>query len=269
VAIITSLIRLLGAVMEPFMPGFTDKIAWTMNLPHMDIPDTFTLCVPAGHQINKPAPMFSVITDEAAAHFREKFGGAQADAAAAAAAAAAAGGSAGGSGGAAAPAAAGGAGGKGKGKGGGGAAPAAGAAPDLPDIARVDLRVGQIVKVWPHPDAEKLYCEEIDVGEDKPRQIASGLRPYYTQEQMAGRRICVVCNLKPRPMVGFESQGMVLCAANADRSVVEFIEPPPGAKVGERLMVEGLITDAGPVAEVINPAKKNNPWTNVAPVRVG
>jgi tRNA-binding EMAP/Myf-like protein len=46
-------------------------------------------------------------------------------------------------------------------------------------IAALDIRVGTILKVWPHPEANNLYCEEIDVGEDTPRQIASGLRPFH------------------------------------------------------------------------------------------
>src|SRR3546814_465462 len=60
----------------------------------------------------------------------------------------------------------------------------------------------------------RLYCEEIDVGEDTPRQIASGLAKVYTLEEMQNRRIIVVCNLKPRKLAGFKSCGMVLCATN-------------------------------------------------------
>ena len=48
------------------------------------------------------------------------------------------------------------------------------AAPKLADFYKLDIRVGHIKKVWPHPDSSKLYCEEIDVGEAEPRQIASG-----------------------------------------------------------------------------------------------
>lgn len=235
----------------------------------MDIPDTFTICIPEGHALNKPQPLFSAITEEQVATFRAMFGGAQVEGDGSAAAAAAA---AGGAGGAGAAADAGAAKGK-KGKGGGaGAGAGAAAAPKvdlsgLPDVARVDLRVGVITKAWPHPDSDKLWCEEIDVGEAKPRQVASGLRAFYSQEQMTGRRVLVVCNLKPRPMAGFESQGMVLCAGNADRSVVEFVDPPAGARVGERLTLDGLIPDDAQAAvpEVVNPAKKGNPWTNVAP----
>ena len=61
--------------------------------------------------------------------------------------------------------------------------------PDQPDFTKIDIRVGQINKVWLHPEADKLYCEEIDVGEDAPREIASGLREHYTLEQMEGRKV--------------------------------------------------------------------------------
>lgn len=78
-------------------------------------------------------------------------------------------------------------------------APAKAAAPpaDLPDICKLEFKVGLITKVWVHPDADKLYCEEIDVGEEGgPRQIASGLRPHYSEEEMLGKRVLVVANLK-------------------------------------------------------------------------
>jgi tRNA-binding EMAP/Myf-like protein len=68
-------------------------------------------------------------------------------------------------------------------------------------------------------------------------------------------------------MVGFESQGMVLCASNADRSVVEFIDPPAGAAVGERLLIDGHVSDPGRIDERVNPSAKANPWTAIAPVR--
>lgn len=111
------------------------------------------------------------------------------------------------------------------------------------NINCIDLRVGRIVKVERHPTADKLYVEEIDVGEDTPRPIASGLVPHYSLEEMQDRMIVVICNLKPRNLVGFKSHGMVLCAAgvSADGSEkVEFVEPPPGSKPGDRIVGEGL-----------------------------
>ena len=82
----------------------------------------------------------------------------------------------------------------------GGKAPKKGAPANVnqPDICKLEFKVGQITKVWVHPDADKLYCEEIDCGEETPRQIASGLRPHYTLEQMQGQRLIVVSNLKVR-----------------------------------------------------------------------
>ena len=58
-----------------------------------------------------------------------------------------------------------------------------------PDICKLEFKVGQITKVWAHPDADKLYCEEISCGEAEPRQIASGLRPHYTEKEMLNRRL--------------------------------------------------------------------------------
>ena len=69
--------------------------------------------------------------------------------------------------------------------------------PNLPDICKLEFKVGVITKVWVHPEADKLYCEEIDVGEEEgPRQIASGLRAHYSEEEMLGKRVLVVANLK-------------------------------------------------------------------------
>lgn len=115
---------------------------------------------------------------------------------------------------------------------------------EQPDICKLEFKVGQIVKVWNHPEADKLYCEEIDVGEETPRQIASGLRPHFTLEQMQGQRLLVVSNLKPKNLVKFKSHGMVLCAASPSSveggEKVEFIEPPADAKIGEVVTFEGL-----------------------------
>jgi len=123
------------------------------------------------------------------------------------------------------------------------AAAAAAAAPAAEAVAFCDLRVGRITKVWHHPTAERLFCEEIDVGEGAPRQIASGLREHYTLEQMANRAVVVVCNLKPRPLQGFESNGMVL-AATSPAGKVELLEAPAGAKVGERVSFAGFEGEA-------------------------
>ncbi len=115
---------------------------------------------------------------------------------------------------------------------------------DLPAICKLEFKVGIITKVWVHEKADKLYCEEIDVGEDQPRQIASGLRLHFTEEQMLGQRLLVVSNLKAKNLVGFKSHGMVLCAAEEIDGVekVEFVEPPADAAIGEIITFDGLAT---------------------------
>jgi aminoacyl tRNA synthase complex-interacting multifunctional protein 1 len=146
---------------------------------------------------------------------------------------------------------------KADGGGGGGAAAAA----DEVNISALDIRVGKIIKAWEHECAEKLYCEEIDVGEDKPRHIASGLRPFYKLDEMQNRTVLVLCNLKPMNLVGFPSHGMVLCASNADHTAVEFAVPPEGAKNGERVMFEGF--DGEPEAQ--NKVAKKKIFQTLAP----
>ena len=71
--------------------------------------------------------------------------------------------------------------------------------------------------------------------------------------------------MKPRTMKGFASEGMVLCAKAG--SVVEFVDPPAGSVIGERVTCSAIPSDAPwPVPEVINPAKEPNPWALVAPL---
>ena len=68
------------------------------------------------------------------------------------------------------------------------------------DIGRLDLRVGHIRKASKHPDADSLYVEEIDCGEEKPRQVISGLVKFIPEAEMQDRLVVVLCNLKPSKM---------------------------------------------------------------------
>jgi methionine--tRNA ligase beta chain len=110
--------------------------------------------------------------------------------------------------------------------------------PNQVDFTKMDFRVGKIVKVWHHETAERLFCEEIDVGEDRPRAVASGLRQHYSLEQMDGRLVVVACNLKETKLQGFMSYGMVLAAKHGAEMIL--LEPPSGATVGERVYIDGI-----------------------------
>jgi aminoacyl tRNA synthase complex-interacting multifunctional protein 1 len=107
------------------------------------------------------------------------------------------------------------------------------------DVSRFDLRVGKIIQIENHPNADKLYVEQIDLGEEKPRTIVSGLRHAIPIEQMQNRLVVVLCNLEPRKFVGMVSNGMVIAASNEDKSKIELLEPPPGVQIGERIVFDG------------------------------
>lgn len=124
---------------------------------------------------------------------------------------------------------------------------------DGPTIDSVDIRVGLIKSVGPHPNADSLYVEEIDVGDEAPRQVVSGLRKFVPLEKMEGRKVVVVCNLKPAKMREIMSYGMVLCSSNADHTAVDPIIPPSDALPGERVRFEGFSADPEPQ---LNPRKK-------------
>jgi len=140
------------------------------------------------------------------------------------------------------------------------AAQKGGSVSDQPEFTKMDIRVGQITKVWLHPEADKLFCEEINVGEEGgPRLIASGLREHYTLEDMQDRKVLVVCNLKAAKIVGFSSNGMVLAAKSVDGKQVEIVSPPADAPIGERVFIEGLSGEPSSSAQV----KKRKIWDSV------
>ncbi|KAK0544716.1 G4 quadruplex nucleic acid binding protein [Tilletia horrida] len=139
------------------------------------------------------------------------------------------------------------------GAGGGGAAPAT--TGPLPSM--IDLRVGKIVGIEKHPDADALYLEKVDFGEPEgPRQVLSGLVNFVPIEQMRDRAVVGICNLKPQAMRGIKSYAMLLCATHKDGKDggVEPVLPPEGSKPGDRIWVEGY-EGMDPEAQ-LNPKKK-------------
>lgn len=84
---------------------------------------------------------------------------------------------------------------------------------DITDFTKVELRVGEVLTADRIPKADKLLLLTVNIGEDNPRQILAGIAQYYSPEQLVGRKIVVVANLKPRKMRGYESQGMLLAAS--------------------------------------------------------
>ncbi|KAI8953663.1 hypothetical protein F4801DRAFT_576280 [Xylaria longipes] len=137
----------------------------------------------------------------------------------------------------------------------------------------IDLRVGHILKAIKHPEADSLYVSTIAMG-DKPgtddteeyegqvcRTVCSGLNGLVPLEEMQGRKVVVVANLKPVKMRGIKSCAMVLAASprlkegevDDHKGPVELVTPPADAKAGERVCFDGW---RGEPEGVLNPKKK-------------
>ncbi|PSR74821.1 hypothetical protein PHLCEN_2v9535 [Hermanssonia centrifuga] len=128
-----------------------------------------------------------------------------------------------------------------------------------PVPSMVDLRVGHIVNIEKHPDADGLYVEQIDFGEETgPRTVVSGLVHYIPIEQMRDKYLVGVCNLKPASMRGIKSFAMVLCATSKDgkEAGIELIQPPLDSKPGDRVFFEGPDFESATPLTQMNPKKK-------------
>ena len=103
----------------------------------------------------------------------------------------------------------------------------------IDDFAKVDLRVAQIIDCEPIKRAKKLLKLTLDDGTGKPRTVASGIAKWYKPEDLIGKKVIVVSNLKPAVLCGVESQGMILAADCSEDDVkVIFVDSMPnGAKV--------------------------------------
>lgn len=128
------------------------------------------------------------------------------------------------------------------------------------DVHHIDFRVGKILSAKRHPEADTLFVEEIDVGEETPRTVCSGLVGSVQLEELQDRMVIVMCNLKPVKMRGIMSQAMVMCSANEDRSKFEVLDPPAGCAPGDRVTFEGF---PGEPDKQLNSKKKI--WEQVKP----
>ena len=80
----------------------------------------------------------------------------------------------------------------------------------------MELRVGRIISVTEHPNADRLYVVEVDLGAER-RTLVAGIRKFYTPEQLMGKLVIVVANLEPSTIRGVISSGMLLAAQDGER----------------------------------------------------
>ena len=101
------------------------------------------------------------------------------------------------------------------------------------DFAKLQFQVGVIVKCEAVPKSKKLLCSQVKIG-SQTRQIVSGIKAHYTPEEMVGKRVMVVTNLKPAKLAGVLSEGMLLCAEDADGNLSLMVpekKMPAGAEI--------------------------------------
>ncbi|MBQ1514648.1 MAG: methionine--tRNA ligase, partial [Lachnospiraceae bacterium] len=105
----------------------------------------------------------------------------------------------------------------------------------IDDFAKLQFRVGEIVACEKAKKSKKLLVSQVKIGRET-RQIVSGIAKQYTPEEMVGKKVVVITNLKPAVLAGYESQGMILCAEDADGNLslltVENAAFPGGSEVG-------------------------------------
>ena len=101
------------------------------------------------------------------------------------------------------------------------------------DFAKLQFQVGEILSCEAVPKADKLLCSQVKIG-SQVRQIVSGIKAHYSAEEMVGKRVMVVTNLKPAKLAGVLSEGMILCAEDADGNLSLMVpekEMPAGAEI--------------------------------------
>jgi methionyl-tRNA synthetase len=105
---------------------------------------------------------------------------------------------------------------------------------DYEDFAKLDIRVGKVLLAEPIKKSKKLLRLEVDIGEEKPRQLVAGMASYYAPEELIGKSVIVLANLKPAKLCGVESNGMML-AADDGGAIVAALMPDKEIKPGSRI----------------------------------
>ena len=103
----------------------------------------------------------------------------------------------------------------------------------IDDFAKLEIKVGTILEAEEIPGSERLLKLKVDLGEETPRQILSGIKQWYKPEYLIGKQFVFITNLEPRKMMGLESQGMILCAGTDKKPVClkPSLKVPNGAKI--------------------------------------
>jgi len=118
---------------------------------------------------------------------------------------------------------------------------------EIDPFSKLDLRVAKILDVKDHPQADKLYILQVDLGAFGKRVLVAGIKPHYTKQEIIGKNIVIVVNLKPATIRGVKSNGMLLAASddNGITSLLSIDTDNPGSEV----FIEGMPREPANVLE--------------------
>ncbi len=185
------LAKTLAYMLKPFLPTKADKIADIMNLGSLDNWEDSKIPLPVGHEINKAKPLFKKIEDKEIEAQKSKLKENLSEK----------------------------------------------EDENMTDLVTIDqfdefvIKIGEVKEAEKIEKSDKLLKLQVDIGEDKPRQIVAGLAKFYSPEELVGRKVCVVANLQPAKLFGTLSEGMIL-ATGASGAL---LSPDENGKVGERI----------------------------------
>ena len=185
------LAKTLAYMLKPFLPTKADEIAEIMNLGSLDNWEDAKKALPVGHEINKAKPLFKKIEDKEIEAQKAKLKENLND----------------------------------------------NEDETMTDLVTIDqfdefvIKIGEVKEAEKIEKSDKLLKLQVDIGEEKPRQIVAGLAKFYSPEDLLGRKVCVVANLKPAKLFGTLSEGMIL-ATGASGAL---LSPDENGKVGERI----------------------------------
>ena len=95
------------------------------------------------------------------------------------------------------------------------------------------IKVGTIIEAVEVPKSSKLLKLQVDLGENRPRQVVAGIKEFYSASELVGTQACVVANLKPAKLMGLLSEGMLLAAK--DENGLSLIRPEKPKKIGTKI----------------------------------
>ena len=185
------LAKTLAYTLKPFLPTKADKIAEIMNINTLNEWKDAKVTLPSGHEINKAKPLFKKIEDKEIEAQKTKLKENLKE----------------------------------------------NEDETMSDLITIDqfdevvIKIGQVKQAEKIEKSDKLLKLQVDIGEDKPRQIVAGLAKFYSPDELIDKKVCVVANLQPAKLFGTLSEGMVLATGESGA----LLSPDENGKVGERI----------------------------------